>query len=156
MRRERKWLGGLFAVLTPLLLTLSYPKYDLSFLAWIALVPLLLAVLNLRKTEAFILSWLMGFMAYQGIFSWIYQVNKFSFFHGFLAGLYLGFYVGLFGLLIKLFDAASYSYPIFVALIWVILEYVRSHFFFFAFPISLKKIHYFACPKPIGIRIFFQ
>ena len=59
MRRERKWLGGLFAVLTPLLLTLSYPKYDLPFLAWIALVPLLLAVVNLKKTDVFIFESLM-------------------------------------------------------------------------------------------------
>jgi len=137
MRIKGKRLGILIAFLTPLWLTLSFPKFDFSCLAWICLVPLLVAISRLKKTEAFIFSWMIGWVAYQGIFSWIYQVEGFSFFHGFLAGLYLGFYVGLFGLLIKLPDSGSYSYPVFVALIWVTLEYIRSNLLFLAFPWAL-------------------
>ncbi|MDX2031556.1 MAG: apolipoprotein N-acyltransferase [Blastocatellia bacterium] len=55
------WWQAMMAVAAALLLLLSFPPFDLNFLAWVALAPLL-AVLarGIRPGRAFWLGWLMG------------------------------------------------------------------------------------------------
>src|SRR6185369_12958901 len=53
-----EWLG---ALVTAVLLILSFPNFSLSFLAWVALVPLLIAVSHRPSPiKAFILGWTSG------------------------------------------------------------------------------------------------
>ncbi|MGA1844859.1 MAG: apolipoprotein N-acyltransferase [bacterium] len=137
MRLRKKWLGVLLAFLTPVLFTLSFPPYDLSFLAWVALIPLLLALKELKRYEAFLFSWLIGGLSFRGVFGWIGQIEGFGLGHYIMLGIYLGGYFALFGLFVRLFDDNDPVYPLFVGLVWVLLEYIRSHFFFLALPWAL-------------------
>ena len=130
-------LSFFLAFLTSFFLILSFPQYDLSFLAWIALIPLLLTIQRMGRLKAFVLSWIVGVVSFMGIFVWINQVKGYSAIYFLLSGLYLGIYFGLFGLFSRLFDYRHFFYPVFVALVWVILEYVRSNFFFLALPWAL-------------------
>src|SRR5262245_28861490 len=62
----------LYGILSGLLLTLSLPKPDLYFLAWVALVPLLFVILhepNPRRIAA--ISYTAGFVFFSGTFYWM-------------------------------------------------------------------------------------
>jgi apolipoprotein N-acyltransferase len=58
------------AVATGLLLTLAHPPYDAAWLAWVALVPLWLAIADEPPGRAFRLGWLAGTVAHAGILRW--------------------------------------------------------------------------------------
>src|SRR2546428_2178918 len=60
----------LLPVLSGTLLVLSFPKYDLDFLAWIALVPLLIAIREKPWRTAFGQGWLAGLVCFGGALSW--------------------------------------------------------------------------------------
>ncbi|MGA1867365.1 MAG: apolipoprotein N-acyltransferase [bacterium] len=144
-------------LLTPLLLTASFPQHDFSFLGWIALIPLIIIILTVRWHKSFILSWICGVVTFMGIFSWILQVEGFSLGHYLLLGLYLGIYFALFGLLVHIFDQKKMTYPLYMALIWVLLEYLRSHFSFLALPWALlghtqyKNLNLIQCASFTGV-----
>jgi apolipoprotein N-acyltransferase len=58
-------------LLTGPLLLLIFPWYDVEWLAWIALVPLLTATRGRRLWTAFVGGWISGCVAYLGILRWI-------------------------------------------------------------------------------------
>src|SRR3989449_8798234 len=60
----------LLPVVSGTLLVLSFPKYDLDFLAWIALVPLLIAIREKPWRTAFGQGWLAGLVCFGGTPSW--------------------------------------------------------------------------------------
>lgn len=63
------------AASTGLLLVLAFPKPDLSFLAWVALVPLLLAVTReARAGRRFLLGYVAGLVFFLGTCYWVYEV----------------------------------------------------------------------------------
>src|ERR1700680_1860572 len=60
------------ALLSAILLVLSFPDFDLSFLAWIALAPLLmLAGRGRQPLRAFLLGWLAGTVFFFGSCYWL-------------------------------------------------------------------------------------
>jgi len=61
----------LLAVLSGLLVACSFPKADLSFLAWIALIPLLIALEGQSARSAFKLGFISGLIAYAGLLYWV-------------------------------------------------------------------------------------
>lgn len=63
--------GGLLAMASGALIALSFPNSGLSFLAWIALVPLLIALEGTTPRTAFRLGLTCGLCAYAGILYWI-------------------------------------------------------------------------------------
>ncbi len=62
---------GLLAILSGVLVALSFPKTGFSFLAWFALIPLLVAMEGLSRRAAFRIGFTCGFVAYIGILYWI-------------------------------------------------------------------------------------
>jgi apolipoprotein N-acyltransferase len=62
---------ALGAVATGVLLVLVFPKWDLGWLAWIALVPLLLAIRHAAPGRAFRLGALAGLVAYGAMMEWV-------------------------------------------------------------------------------------
>ena len=59
--------------LTSLLLILSYPKFNLGFLAWFALAPLTVVILKVKNIKsALACGFIAGFFFYLGILYWIY------------------------------------------------------------------------------------
>ncbi|MDD5085796.1 MAG: hypothetical protein PHE61_07120, partial [Candidatus Omnitrophica bacterium] len=119
----------LLALASSLLLIASFPLFGLWPLAWIALVPLLLAVepTGTRK-EAFLLGWAAGFVYYFISVAWLRHVTVFGWF---LASVIEGSYIGLFALLSKMFfERGKKSFPFLGLLIlpafWVALEWART------------------------------
>jgi len=128
----------LFPVLSGALLVLSFPTYDLDFLAWIALVPLLIAIREKPWKTAFGQGWLAGLVFFVGTLSWVinamHQYGKIPFPVSFLIMLllagYCALFVGLFAaILAALTDARGMLRPWTAAALWVTLEWLRGHLF---------------------------
>ncbi|MGB8507397.1 MAG: hypothetical protein WCD76_03250, partial [Pyrinomonadaceae bacterium] len=61
-----------WAALTALLLVLAFPDFDLWPLAWVGLVPLLLAVARRpRPAQAFVMGWVSGTLFFYGTCYWL-------------------------------------------------------------------------------------
>jgi apolipoprotein N-acyltransferase len=114
------------ALLSAVLLFLAFPSADLGFLAWVALVPLLLAVAGLKKRGAFFLGWASGFLFYAGLLYWIGIITP----PGMVAlSAYLGLYTGVFCLLVSVVLARGGSMASWVLpAAWVLLEFLRTYF----------------------------
>ena len=67
------WKNALLAVLSAILLILAFPDFEYWFLAWFALVPLLLAVEREKESAArsFVCGWLFGFVFFTGSCWWL-------------------------------------------------------------------------------------
>src|SRR3989337_2866655 len=61
----------LSSLLSGILLILSYPNFDLEFLAWFALVPLFYSIEGKGLYQSFKLGFLTGFVSFLGILYWI-------------------------------------------------------------------------------------
>jgi apolipoprotein N-acyltransferase len=102
----------------------------------VALVPLLIAILNVGPRQAFVISWVSGVISFAFIFDWVFQVSGYKIIHHFILGLYFGPFFGIFGLAISSIKkrhgcASAVSLAPFL---WVSLEYIRSNMGFMAFP----------------------
>lgn len=62
---------AVLAIVSGLLIALSFPKADLSFLAWIALLPLLISLEGRSPRTAFYLGLTTGLTAYAGLLYWV-------------------------------------------------------------------------------------
>ena len=126
------------ALLSALLLILSFPKFDLWFLAWIALAPLFVTLKDKSLKSAFGLSFFMGISSMMGIFYWINIIEGVKWNDFILLGVYFGSYFGLFGLALGFVTRNTKLSPVFAApFIWVSLEYLRSHAGFLGLPWAL-------------------
>ena len=122
------------AILSGLLLTASFPPGKLSFLAWIALVPLLLSIHDKTPGSAFKLGFMTGFFHYLTLMYWIIVVLgrygnlnlAVSVVALLLLSLYLALYPALFACLASPINQTAFS-PFFMAAFWVSLEYARAH-----------------------------
>jgi apolipoprotein N-acyltransferase len=121
------------------LLVFSFPDLNQGWLAWVALVPLLLAILKRKSKYAFILSLLSGVVCFGFTFSWMFEVEGYKFFHHAILHLYLGCYFGLFGLAFGFLGRRLGPTSALAAapFIWVSLEYVRSNMGFISYPSTL-------------------
>ena len=116
------------AVISALLLILSFPGFNMWILAWVAFIPLLFAIEDQGPFKAFIISYLTGFLFFLGTVYWLIHVT--------LPGMiivvaYLALYFGFFGLVINSTQYAirntQYKLLFFAPAIWVALEWVRTH-----------------------------
>src|SRR5437879_7117348 len=128
----------LLPVLSGTLLVLSFPTYDLDFLAWIALAPLLIAIREKPWKTAFGQGWLAGLVFFVGTLSWVinamHEYGKIPFPVSFLIMLLLAGYCALFvalfaAILVALTDARGLLRPWTAAALWVALEWLRGHLF---------------------------
>ena len=100
---NRPWL---LAILSGILLVMSFPSFNLSFLAWFALVPLLVAIRRANTKRAFLLGLVTGFFYFLGMTYWIIPLGKYShivltIFATLLLTGYLSVYVGVFVVMLK-------------------------------------------------------
>ena len=67
------WKNAALALLSAILLVLAFPDFELSFLAWFSLVPLLWAVEREKESvkRSFILGWVWGFVFFTGTCWWL-------------------------------------------------------------------------------------
>jgi apolipoprotein N-acyltransferase len=143
----------LFAIFSALLLVFSFPQLNIAFFAWFGLVPLFLAIEGKSLKYSFLLSSICGYLFFAGIFHWILEVPKFTLLHHSILGLYLGSYVGLFGVVFTLLcRRRGFVYALFAApFVWVAVEYVRSNLSFMALPWGLLSDTQYENPLMIQI-----
>jgi apolipoprotein N-acyltransferase len=127
----------LLAATTGVLLPYCFPKYDMGLLAWVALVPLHIALGGIsRRTQAFWLGWIAGIIASTGIMSWVvtamhtYGKVPLVFSYGIMLLLtaYLGLYVALYSAGVVWFRMLVPRYGLFAGpCLWVALELLRTY-----------------------------
>ncbi len=124
------------AALSGLLLVLIFPPFGLSLLAWVALVPLMLAVARRDGLTAFKAGFLCGFICFCGVMMpWIMNVltvyghvwYPLAVFFAILLMAYLALYFALYGWAVSVFGPAPEAVMV-SPLLFVLLEYVRSYF----------------------------
>ena len=126
----------LLSLISGIALTLSFPKFDLSFLVWFSLVPLLIVIERRSPGKAFFLGWLTGVTYFISLLYWVTNsmtnYGNLSMIISLLLlvflSLYLGLYVGIFGGILSFFRVHYLDEPGATApLIWVLLEYLRTY-----------------------------
>ena len=128
------WRDYLLALLSGVLLALSFPKADISILAWFAFVPLLLAIAKKRPAIAFRLGFVCGLSAYGGILYWLNIVMTLygklplflSFFLFLLLSSYLALFIGVVAMLVRKGEISGITPLISFPILWVGFEYLRS------------------------------
>ena len=141
------------ALLSGILLVFSFPKFDLSVLAWVALVPLLVALEGKSLRKAFFLSHLTGLVFVAGLSNYGLAIPASYYIYFFLlAVFYLPLYVSFWSLALNWIRGRT-GLPVTVLAppLWVASEYVRSHFFFLAFPWALLGHTQYLHPSLIQI-----
>jgi apolipoprotein N-acyltransferase len=127
----------LSSLVSGILLFLSFPKFDLWPLAWVAMIPLLSILSNVSRKQAFWYGWLTGIVYFLGCVYWVTHTMVLygnlplpvSALIMLLLVVYLGGYVGLFSYLYKWtidFLPLALQFVIGSAL-WVTLEWLRGH-----------------------------
>ena len=122
------------AILSGLMLTVSFPPGKLSFLAWIALIPLLVSIQDKAPPSAFKMGFITGFFHTLTLIYWIVvvlgQYGNLSLPISILAlvllSLFLALYPALFSFLACRLNHRLF-YPFFLGAFWVSMEYARAH-----------------------------
>ncbi|NQV30309.1 MAG: apolipoprotein N-acyltransferase [Candidatus Marinimicrobia bacterium] len=150
---NRRFSPETLAILSGLLLTLSFPPFDMFFVAWVAWLPLWVALQQIGWQRGFKLGYITGFIFTLTSLNWIANNSGTSFLVAFASMMgsvaYMSLWFGLFGLIIaragrNLGSKGLWLAPIF----WVSIEFIYSyHGFTLAFPwLSLAMTQNFALP----------
>jgi len=123
----------LCAVLSGVMLSASFPPGNLDWLAWVALVPLLVIIRNERPLSAFKLGMMAGLSHYITLVYWIIVAANVYGGIGLLTSfgilllfcLYLSLYPAFFSLMVSLLRDHLFM-TITISCIWISLEYVRA------------------------------
>jgi apolipoprotein N-acyltransferase len=135
MLRSLPWWGLGLACLSGALLASAFVWVETSALAWVALVPLLVALEGKRPRHALWLSWLTGAVFLAGSFYWILAVPGYNWRDEILLTAYMGLYVALWGLGLAWFRTRTARMGmLFAPALWVVLEYARGHLGFLSLP----------------------
>jgi apolipoprotein N-acyltransferase len=123
------------ALVSGMLLTVSFPDFNLYPLAFVALVPLMVSIQSMTSKQSFYAGFAAGFCHFMTLIYWIVPtVTIYGGLHPLLGVstlallcIYLSLYVGGFAWLIKQLNPPGGLLPLLGALLWVGLEYIRSH-----------------------------
>ena len=124
------------AVVSGVLLPFCFPKFDVGLLAWVALIPLHVALDGTSKRQAFWLGWLSGVIGFTGIMAWVvtamhtYGKVPLVISYGILLLLtaYLGLFVAIYSAGLVWFRSLVPRYGLFAApCLWVTLELLRTY-----------------------------
>ncbi|HTG80310.1 MAG TPA: apolipoprotein N-acyltransferase [Geobacteraceae bacterium] len=126
----------ILAALSGVLLALSFPRPALSFLAWFAFVPLLLAISRKSPRTAFRVGFVCGLVAYGGILYWLNIVmttyGKLHWSVSFTLFLFLVAYLALYPAVVVFVtrrgEEAGISPLLSFPTVWVGLEFIRAYF----------------------------
>lgn len=127
---------SVLAIMSGLLITLSFPGWNLYWVVWVAFCPLLWAISTASVLQRLMLGFITGVTSTLGIFNWVFEVDAFHLQHGIILVAYLSLFVGLWTVACK---AVTEDAPamLFSASLWVILEYLRANLGFLSLPWGL-------------------
>lgn len=132
----KKYYPLLPALLSGILLVLSFPRFDFFLLAWTGFVPLLFSLWKKDWREAFLFGFVFGMVYFFGTLYWVYHsINHFggiSFFSSIIIVLFLSAYLSLFPAFFSMLYAQVYRKTrlpsLFIApVLWVSIEFIRSY-----------------------------
>lgn len=119
-----------------------------SFLAWFALVPLLLALEGRSCAYSFVLSSLAGLLSSSGVFGLVGAGSSLPVVGYGLLALYLLLWGGVFGLIYAYLRQRTNIHPIVIGpALWVTIEYLRSHVGFLSTPWLLLGYSQYTQPE---------
>lgn len=126
------------------LLTLSFPEFDISWLAWFAFIPLFIALRNLSLKNGFYLGLFAGLVHYLSLVYWLaYTMSTYGHLPIYvcipillLLSFYLALYTAVFAMTVTYLCLNPLALLFISPLVWVALEYIRS-FLFTGFPWEL-------------------
>lgn len=132
------------AVLSGFLLTLSFPRTGISWLAWVSLVPLLIGLRNLTPKNGFFLGLCAGLSHYITLMYWLaHTMSTYGNLPLYvsvpvllLLSTYLALFVAMFSMATLYLCSIPFLLVFMPPLMWVSLEYIRS-FLFTGFPWEL-------------------
>jgi len=122
------------SAISAFLTALSFPNFKLYPLAWVSLVPLLLAIRNKNKRAAFGRGYLAGFIFNGTVLYWMGTLAYWAGAIGILGQValvaYLALYWGVFAMAASILERRS-RVPLYLTLpfLWVILEFIQSRLF---------------------------
>jgi len=135
----------ILSIISGLMLVLAFPPFDLFPVAWIALVPLLIAIWDKSARVSFLIGMLTGLVYFLGTIYWVFHS---MYFYGYIAAplsalillllcLYLSLYTGLFSVLFNYISGRS-RLPalVIVPFLWVTLDVIRTKLPILGFPWS--------------------
>jgi apolipoprotein N-acyltransferase len=152
---QSRWLPWVLAIISGALQVVIFPIPNWTFLCWVALAPLLVALLYAGRDsqgrplaaigKGFLLGWISGILFYAGSCYWVYHVMAY---YGGLSApvavgililfcLYVGLVHGLFGILVAFVASRGWGIRALVLapFLWVATELFRAHVI--AFPWDL-------------------
>ena len=126
-----------FSLLSGFLLFLSFPKFGLGIIAWIAFVPFFVALRNVEAVRhAVLLGLITGITAYVGLLYWIIPVIvNYGHLPYYMSAIIMLMLAGYLSLYLSLFAAGivflrkKINLLLFAPLLWVCLEYLKSYLF---------------------------
>lgn len=129
------WSALLLSVLSGILLTLGFPKFNVSLVSWVALIPLLVALQDKNTRQTLLLGFICGLVHYLTTLYWIRYVVYYygglplilAVFILFLLCCYLAVYPTLFALAAHRLEHRPWLWVIGLPAIWVTLEWIRAH-----------------------------
>ncbi len=132
-QRTKLILSGVSGIL----LTASFPNIQWSFLAWIALVPLLAAIRDLTPGQAFRNGMITGLVHGVTLMYWVvYTMQKYGYLPWwlsisilFLFAAYLALYPALFSFILAKYCKTPGVLFLWASSLWAALEYIRTVFF---------------------------
>ncbi len=113
----------LLAVVSGVVLTLAFPKLAFYPLAWVGLVPLLMAVRRTTPLGSFFLGWLTGFVFFAGLLYWI---GLFGVLPWLMLALKEGLAIAVFAIVANVILSRCNLAIIALPAVWTALEYVRT------------------------------
>lgn len=135
----------LLPILSGILLILAYPPYNLEFLVWVALIPLLyfISLKSVSLKKAFIGGTLCGIIFFGKLFGWLFATAPFEWMgivtkqntiliFVFLIILYiiqtvfLSLFIGAFCWAVKKFWKSNIVYLLIIPAFWIVFEYLRA------------------------------
>ncbi len=134
----------LLAIFSGLLLTASFPKIGIDLLAWIGLVPLLVALRGLTPKAGFRIGFIAGTVHFLSLLYWLVPVMKtYGYLPGYLSITILFLFSAVLALFFAVFSMVligvgkkPWSCLIILPPVWVSVEYIRT-FIFTGFPWEL-------------------
>jgi apolipoprotein N-acyltransferase len=134
------FINILLSILSGVLLAVSFPNFNLFYIAWFALIPLLFVVLKTAQSplKAFGYAFICGFVFYGISMYWLVVMLEFntgSYFQAAIAAgalwAYLALYFGVWALFLNIIKKrlrAGIFFAVSGGALWVVLEYARTYF----------------------------
>jgi apolipoprotein N-acyltransferase len=125
------WFSMVLIILTSISLILLFPPFEIHYLSWFALVPLLFIIRNSGLLRSFMIPLAIGVLFYSFLIRWLFGTDGVNVVNYFLSVLLKASFFGIFGIFAWYFQKKLSQWNcITLPSIWVILEYMRSHISF--------------------------